>query len=121
MFNFMKKNQPQLEKEPNECDHENKKEIGPREFRYLKKANYKKISGKFKKIFVIKNTRTGAVVELKGASSFHVCKMIGWKPTQVRLIEEKNVPDEIEKIEEEKSDSSDIQADMKQEEQVVSS
>lgn len=55
--------------------------------RSLKASRYGEIKDKFDKTFVIENKKTGRVVELKAASSTHACKLIGWRPNNVRLID----------------------------------
>jgi len=53
----------------------------------LKRSRYHEESNKFRFAYVLQNQRTGVIVELKAASSFHACNMIGWKPNRVKLIE----------------------------------
>lgn len=60
-----------------------------REGRALKKAKYDKIASKFNTAFVLKNKKTGQVAEVRAASSFHACNIIGWKPNKVKVIETK--------------------------------
>jgi len=61
-----------------------------REMKYLKRSRYleTKDSPQYK-TFVLFNKKTGQMVELNAASSFHACKTIGWKPNQVRVIAQK--------------------------------
>jgi hypothetical protein len=42
-------------------------------------------------LIVIRNKRTGQIVEIRAASSYHACNIIGWKHTQVKLLEEKEI------------------------------
>ena len=61
-----------------------------KEFRALRKAKYDE---KFSNnpdldTFVLRNFRTGQIVELKAFSSYQACNIIGWKPNQVRVIKQ---------------------------------
>ena len=77
--------------------------LGIKELKALKKSKYHEIVDKFNTIYVIKNKRTGVIVELRGASSFHCCNLIGWRPRHVTVIEEKDAP--IENQVEESNDT----------------
>ena len=68
-----------------------------KEVRALKKANYASIAENFDTIFVIQNVKTGQIVELRAASSFHAANMIGWKPNKVKVLKKSNVADKVEK------------------------
>lgn len=70
------------------CKHEKeeKEEIPPltyKEGRALKRSRYSEIANKFNTAYVLKNTKTGQIVEIRAASSFHACNLIGWKPNRV--------------------------------------
>jgi len=68
--------------------------ITHKEIKALKKARYEDVimrNPRFKKMYVIENIKTGQVVEIRAASSFHACNIIGWKRNKVRLIEEREV------------------------------
>ena len=61
--------------------------LSRREMKYLKKNRYMEIKDNPEyKDFILFNKKTGQMVEIKASSSFHACKIIGWKPNQVRLI-----------------------------------
>ncbi len=59
-----------------------------KEARALKKARYEDVikNPKFKQSFVLLNKKTGQIVEIKAASSFHACNIIGWKPNKVTIL-----------------------------------
>jgi len=60
-----------------------------REIKYLKRARYEEKVSKnplFKNMYVIRNTKTNQMVEVRAASSFHACNIIGWKPNRVRVV-----------------------------------
>ena len=59
-----------------------------KEAKSLKKARYESIvdNPRFKNSYVLLNQKTGQVVEIKAASSFHACNIIGWKYKQVKVI-----------------------------------
>ena len=61
-----------------------------KEMRSLKKARYEEVHNnpKFKKVYLLKNTKTGQMVEVRAASSYHACKIIGWKPNKVVVMSE---------------------------------
>lgn len=61
--------------------------ISIKDIKALKRSNYSKIADKFQFAYVIKNKKTGLVVEIRAASSVHACNIIGWRPKQVKLIE----------------------------------
>jgi len=74
--------------------HEREKETAPltfKEMKALKKSNYEKIEEekKFKTTFVLKNKKTNQVAEIRAASSFHACSLIGWRPNKVIVLKEK--------------------------------
>jgi hypothetical protein len=62
-----------------------------KEYKALKKAKYDKIRDKYDTAYVIQNKKTGQAVEIRAASAFMACKIIGWKYKQCKLIETKNV------------------------------
>jgi len=64
-----------------------------REMKSLKKNRYEEImdNPKCTKSYVLKNKKTGQIVEIKAFSSFHACNIIGWKPNKVSVIEEKDL------------------------------
>jgi len=64
-----------------------------KEERALKKARYNEIFPKFKKAYVLRNKRTGQIAEIRAASSFHACNIIGWKMRKVEVLEIKEVED----------------------------
>ena len=68
-----------------------------RELKYLKRANYDELIKKCTKAYLLKNIKTNQMAEIRAFSSFHACNILGWKNTQVRIIEEK----EVEPIKEE--------------------
>ena len=62
-----------------------------RDMKALKKSRYQdKIANNpiFKNLYVIKNTKSVKVAEVRAASSFHACKIMGWKPNQDILVKE---------------------------------
>lgn len=86
-------------------DHENIPSVGFKEFKALKRARYNEVAPRFNKVFVLRKVKTEQVVELRAASSYHACKMIGWKPNDVRLVEEKEFKPEKNKSETASDDS----------------
>jgi len=78
-----------------------------REAKALKKSNYDlkiKDNPMFKNMYVLRNKRTGQIVQIRAASSFHACNIIGWKPNKVevlaeQLIQEKIVKPELSEVE----------------------
>ena len=57
-----------------------------KEIKALKRADYEKIAPKYKTAYILKNKKTGQVVEIRAASSFHACNIIGWRPNRVKLM-----------------------------------
>jgi hypothetical protein len=75
---------------------EEEEEIPPltyKEARALKKAKYHEVAPKFNTAYLLKNIRTGQIVELRAASSAHACNIIGWKPRKVRVLDTKIIED----------------------------
>jgi len=67
--------------------------LGYKEMRALKKSRYEEDildNPKCIKSFILKNKKTGQIVELKAFSSFHACNVIGWKPNKVIVLGEKD-------------------------------
>jgi len=71
-----------------------KEEIMPlteKEMRALHVAGYEeKIAKnpKFKKVYLIKNRKTHQMAEIRAASSYHACTIIGWRPNNVVVLGE---------------------------------
>jgi len=80
--------EPKLHVCDENCQHETPP-LTRREAKYLKRANYDPSDTKFNTSYVLKNKRTGQIVELRAASSFHACNIIGWKPNRVVVIDKK--------------------------------
>ena len=59
-----------------------------KELKSLKKAKYEEIAhnNDYKDMYLLKNIKTNQIVEIRAASSFHACKIIGWKPKSVNVI-----------------------------------
>ena len=78
------------------CGHDHGKEPrGPsrrdidKDAKKLNQSGYGGIKDRFGTSFVIMNTRTGMVVELKAASPLHACNLIGWRQRHTRVLEVK--------------------------------
>lgn len=67
--------------------------LGYREMKYLKRANYEKIvaNPKFTHSYLLQNKRTGQMAEIKAASAYHACNIIGWKANKVQVIMKKEI------------------------------
>lgn len=79
--------------------------LGYKEMRSLKRARYEYIMNdpKYKKAYLLKNKKTGQMAEIRAASSFHACNIIGWKVNRVHLIGEREIK---EKTKEEPKEAS---------------
>ena len=67
-----------------------------KEFKALKNARYEQSimnNPRFKKAYVLLNKKTKQIVEIRAASSFHACNIIGWKPKKVRVLQETDISD----------------------------
>jgi len=60
-----------------------------KEFKHLKRARYNETKDKFDKSFVLLNEKTGQIVEINAASSYHAANIIGWKSRVTRVLEVK--------------------------------
>ena len=68
-----------------------------KEAKALKKSNYDdkiKDNPRFKNAYVLRNKRTGQIVQIRAASSFHACNIIGWKPNKVKVLAVQPIPEE---------------------------
>lgn len=65
---------------------EQENNISDKDFKNLKKNKYFDKKKYFSQSFVIFNVKTKAIAEIRANSSFHACKMIGWRPQNVVLI-----------------------------------
>jgi len=62
-----------------------------KEIKSLKRNRYFDIKDKFDKAFVLQNKRTDQIAEIQAASSYHACKIIGWKSNRTKVIDVINV------------------------------
>jgi len=72
--------------------------LGYREAKYLKKARYDKIAPKFNTAYVLKNIKTNQIAEIRAASSFHACNLIGWNKNKVVVVSESVIPEPKETV-----------------------
>jgi hypothetical protein len=72
------------------CQH-NPPPLTRKEAKYLKRAKYNPNDNKFNTSYVIKNNKTGQIVEICAASSFHACNIIGWKPNKVVVLAKRDL------------------------------
>jgi hypothetical protein len=88
-------------KDSKDSKEEEKPEIPPltyKEMKYLKRSRYETDvmnNPKFKKAYLLKNIRTGQMAEIRAASSFHACNIIGWKVNRVVVMSEKDIPENV--------------------------
>jgi hypothetical protein len=61
-------------------------QLSNREINSLKRKNYLESSKKFNQSFVVLNKKTGMLVEMRAATSYHACTMIGWRPKNCRIL-----------------------------------
>lgn len=61
--------------------------ITNKDLRNLKRNKYEKIRANFSESYVIKNKKTGQIVEIKAANSYHACTLIGWRPQNCKVID----------------------------------
>lgn len=84
---------------PSAVTEEKKIEIPPlteKEFKALKNSRYEQTimnNPRFKKAYVLLNRKTKQIVEIRAASSFHACNIIGWKANKVVVLQETDIPD----------------------------
>ena len=59
-----------------------------KEAKALKKSRYEEIekNPKYKNSYILLNTKTNQIVEIKAASSYHACNIIGWKSNKVKVL-----------------------------------
>ena len=82
--------QPKEHVHDENCQHE-PPPLTRKEAKHLKRAKYNPNDNKFNTSYVIKNTKTGQIVEIRAASSFHACNIIGWKPNKVVVLAHRNL------------------------------
>jgi len=83
-FNAQRYNQSLAKMEEN---NKNQTTLTIKEFKALKRAKYDEIVKKFPLAYVLKNKRTGMVVQIQAVSYLHACNIIGWRQRHVKLIE----------------------------------
>lgn len=59
----------------------------PKDVRSLKQHKYDVIAERFDKGYVIRNTKTGQIVELRAATACHAATMINWRHRQVEVLD----------------------------------
>ncbi len=100
-----KDNKEHIEKVNNEEIQKAQAENAPiplswKEVKALKRNRYNDNIDNYNKSFVIKNIRTGMIVEIKASSSFQAAKFIGWRPRHTVVVKvkdlSKNLADEKE-------------------------
>jgi len=57
------------------------------DFKALMRTKYFDLKDKYKKAYILKNKKTGAVAEIQALSSVHACSFIGWRPKNVTIID----------------------------------
>ena len=65
--------------------------LGPKEMKYLKRARYKHFADTYPSSYVLQHKIRGMIAEIKACSAVQACQFLGWKPQQVKIIQEKNV------------------------------
>jgi hypothetical protein len=71
--------------------------LGWREAKALKNSKYSARQKDYKQEFVLANTKTGQIAEVKGVSSLQACGSIGWRARYVKVLEIKEVETEEQK------------------------
>ena len=71
-----------------------------KEAKALKRSRYGEIekNPRFKNSYVLLNKRTNQIVEIKAASSFHACNIIGWKANRVQVLATNTLKEEMSTI-----------------------
>ena len=70
--------------------------LSMKEVKALMHSKYEEKAPLYKKSFVIKNKRTGMIVELRAISHVQAAHFIGWRPRHTILIKEKDITVEVE-------------------------
>jgi len=61
----------------------------------LKASGYSEKADSFPKVFLLRHKKyPGKVVELRALSSIHACNLIGWRPRQVEVLEQRDAETE---------------------------
>jgi len=70
--------------------------LDSRDLDRLSRNNYREVSKRYKKAFVIKHKKfPNKIVELRAASPCHAASLVGWRPRHIKLIEVKDVEDDL--------------------------
>lgn len=80
-------NETNIEQEKPAITEEQKNIIFKKEIKSLKNYKYNTNIKKFPNSYLICNKKTGVIVEINAASSMHACKIIGWNPRRVSVID----------------------------------
>jgi len=102
------KENKEVEKVDNEKIQKAQEENAPiplswKEVKSLKRNRYNDNIDNYNKSFVIKNIRTGMIVEVRAASSFQAAKFIGWRPRHTVVIKVKDLSKDLADEKEAKS------------------
>lgn len=66
----------------------------------LKNHGYAEKSAGWNKVFLLRHKKyPDKVAEIRALSAFHACKLLGWRPRQVEVLEEKCVEPEPKQTE----------------------
>jgi len=76
------------------CEHGKQAVLSEKDVRSLVKSRYEQNHRKYRNAFLLMHIKTKKMVEIRGVSSLHACKQIGWRPRHVKLLAEREVSDE---------------------------
>jgi len=66
----------------------------------LKSHDYARKSADWNKVFLLRHRKyPGKVAEIRALSAFHACRLLGWRPRHVEVLEEREAESEPEKME----------------------
>ena len=65
--------------------------LDAKDFKALRRSKYHEKQNQFNQSFVIQNTKTGNVVELKALSGMHAARFIGWRPRHVKVLDKRTI------------------------------
>ncbi|MFA7219159.1 MAG: hypothetical protein WC119_01395 [Synergistaceae bacterium] len=82
----------------NQTENEPVTQLNWKDVKSLKRSRYFEKKDKYEKAFVLRNKKTGAIVEIQAVSTIDACKSIGWRPRHVKLLEVINVKERESKI-----------------------
>lgn len=67
--------------------HDRRNLITNKDLRNLKRNKYEAVRDVSSQAYIIRNKKTGQIVEIRALSAFHACNLIGWRPKNCKVVD----------------------------------